>query len=102
VGLPLQIGFICLLVRNSPADLKALGGLDPLVEALGATNASLRASAAYVLGTAASNNAKFQHTLLAGHPDIFVKLMEVCVQQARVACLCVCLQHYICRSVETI
>jgi hypothetical protein len=47
------------------------------VEALGSANVSLRTAAAYVLGTAASNNAKFQGTLLSTHPDIFIQLMEV-------------------------
>lgn len=81
-------------------DLKVLGGLDPVVALLVLHEVPLRASghsvvggegeggrrqpterdliraaAAHVIGTAASNNAKFQQQLLEAHPSIFYHLV---------------------------
>lgn len=48
-----------------------------MVAALSDAAPDLRAAAAYVLGTAASNNPAFQETLLAVHPDVFSHLLKV-------------------------
>jgi len=64
-------------------DMKVLGGIPPVVEQLEAQEGNLRALAAYVLGTAASNNPHFQNDLLELYPDIFSRLRQVCV------CACV-------------
>jgi len=55
-------------------DLKGMNGIQPVVAALGS---EMRAAAAYVLGTAASNNAHFQQDLLQVSPDVFAKLVAL-------------------------
>jgi hypothetical protein len=54
--------------------MKVLGGIVPVVERLDSEEPAVQAMAAYVLGTAASNNAIFQEHLLETVPDIFTKL----------------------------
>ena len=79
---------------SSSADLQVLGGIEPVVAHLqplassppssggessddGVGSALIRAAAAHVLGTAASNNVKFQQQLLDTFPDIFEALVQV-------------------------
>ena len=62
---------------ENPADLKGMGGLDPLVSLLERGPHQLQALAASVLGTAAANNEKFQEQLLQSFPNIFTLLVEV-------------------------
>ncbi|GMH38476.1 hypothetical protein BSKO_06360 [Bryopsis sp. KO-2023] len=57
-------------------DLKALDGIDIIVAYLD-KGESLATLAAYVLGTAASNNPKFQNDLVGSHPDVFKTLIEM-------------------------
>jgi hypothetical protein len=65
---------LCLLC----ADLKVLGGLDPLVTLLQDSSApSLQAGAAYVLGTAVSNNEKLAADVIKQHPQILQQLLKV-------------------------
>jgi hypothetical protein len=59
------------------ADMKVLGGIEPVVERLEAEDPAQRAMAAYVLGTAASNNVVFQQHLLEAAPTIFTKLRNL-------------------------
>jgi hypothetical protein len=59
------------------ADLKTLGGLEPLVRLLQEGSPAVQAAAAYVLGTAASNNDKFQGQLLEAHPEVLAHLLQV-------------------------
>ncbi|MEW5303457.1 MAG: hypothetical protein WDW36_006145 [Sanguina aurantia] len=64
-------------------DLRILGGFDPVIEHLtlpGSSEAldSLRATAAHVIGTAASNNVKFQLQILEDIPDLFSLLLPLC------------------------
>ncbi|MEW5309941.1 MAG: hypothetical protein WDW38_001781 [Sanguina aurantia] len=59
------------------------GGFDPVIEHLtlpGSSEAldSLRATAAHVIGTAASNNVKFQLQILEDIPDLFSLLLPLC------------------------
>lgn len=58
------------------ADLEGLGGLGPLVGLLGGAP-GLQAGSAAVLGTAASNNVKFQEQLIDAFPSVLGKLLEV-------------------------
>ncbi len=61
-----------------PADLKTLGGLDPLVALLsGDDGPEVQAAAAYVVGTAGSNNHVFQEHLMAAHPGVLAHLLQV-------------------------
>ena len=53
----------------SCADLHTLRGLQPVIQYLGQQSDQVQAAAAYVLGTAASNNNKFQEQLMGLHPD---------------------------------
>ena len=70
---------------DSDADLKVLGGLEPVFGHLTAEKLEpevdqrlgLRAAAAHVIGTAASNNIKFQQQLLDTFPDAFFVLVQV-------------------------
>ena len=79
---------------SSSADLQVLGGIEPVVAHLqplassppssggessddGVGSALIRAAAAHVLGTAASNNVKFQQQLIDTFPDIFEALVQV-------------------------
>jgi hypothetical protein len=80
-------------------DLKVLGGVTPVVELLShgleedsssdkvhtnredgsyppQLSADIRAASAHVVGTAASNNVKFQQQILEAHPDIFRRLVR--------------------------
>ena len=59
------------------ADLHTLHGLQPVVQLLSQDSASLQAAAAFVLGTAASNNNKFQEQLMQLHPESISLLMQV-------------------------
>ena len=59
-------------------DLESLGGLAPVVARLGdAHAAAVRAAAAAVVGTAASNNLKFVSRLAAAHPGATAALLAV-------------------------
>ncbi|GAB4817589.1 hypothetical protein N2152v2_004635 [Parachlorella kessleri] len=58
-------------------DLDKLGGVGPMVALLGSPSPLLRAGAAYVLGTAASNNGPFQQTLMQAHPEVVPALMQL-------------------------
>lgn len=61
-----------------PPDLKVLGGLQPLFALLqGGEAPSLQAGAAYVLGTAASNNEKLAETMISTHPELLPTLLKV-------------------------
>jgi hypothetical protein len=61
-----------------PADLKTLDGLDPLVALLSEDNSpEVQAAAAYVIGTAGSNNDKFQEQLMGAHPGVLARLLQV-------------------------
>ena len=74
---------------NIGTDLKALGGLEPVFSHLTFMGqqgqqepeveepAGVRAAAAHVIGTAASNNVKFQQQLLDTYPDVFPVLISV-------------------------
>ena len=59
------------------ADLHTLHGLQPVVQLLSQDSASLQAAAAFVLGTAASNNNRFQEQLMQLHPESISLLMQV-------------------------
>lgn len=59
-----KCGWFMLLCQCMP-DLKGMKGILPVVEALSHESPDMVAAAAYVLGTAASNNARFQ--LVRGH-----------------------------------
>ena len=81
-------GLIYFMVSDGPprvlhADLKVLGGLEPVLEHLAPGHVGpeeeepvVRAAAAHVLGTAASNNVKFQQQLLDTFPGIFTVLVQ--------------------------
>lgn len=58
---------------------------------LHSTNTSLQAAAAYVVGTAASNNVQFQQHLLQEVPDVFHILVKVGVLAAVLCCAVVTL-----------
>jgi hypothetical protein len=59
-------------------DLRVLGGLPPLVALLQLQQPSeLQEGAAYVLGTATSNNAKLVEALLQEHPGLIEQLLQV-------------------------
>jgi len=58
-------------------DMKVLGAISPVVDLLKAEEGTLRAAAAYVVGTAASNNPRFQLDLLEVYPDIFSRLRQL-------------------------
>ncbi|KAK9819998.1 hypothetical protein WJX72_004950 [[Myrmecia] bisecta] len=58
-------------------DLKVLGGLPPLVRHLHSGSPEVQAAVCHVLGTAASNNIKFQEQLLADFPDAVRLLVQV-------------------------
>jgi hypothetical protein len=66
------------LLCLSCADLKVLGGLEPLVSLLQDSSApTLQAGAAYVLGTAVSNNEKLAADVIKQHPLILQQLLKV-------------------------
>lgn len=48
-----------------------------MVALLAASSPTLQAAAAYVLGTAASNNPPFQATLLEQHPQTVAALLQI-------------------------
>lgn len=59
-------------------DLKVLGGLLPLVACLAEDQpGELQEGAAFVLGTAASNNAQMTAALLEAAPDVLQQLLQV-------------------------
>lgn len=60
------------------ADLHTLHGLQPVVQLLAHDSPRLQAAAAFVLGTAASNNNKFQEQLMHLHPETITLLLQVC------------------------
>lgn len=60
-----------------PSDLPSMGGLAPVVAQLLSPSPQLAAAAAHVLGTAASNNPKFQKALLTQHPHVLPTLLKV-------------------------
>lgn len=63
------------------ADLKVLGGLEPLVALLADDRVpSLQAGAAYVLGTAVSNNEKLADVFVKEHPQLLQQLMQVILE----------------------
>ena len=51
------------------ADLHTLHGLQPVIQHLSQQSAQVQEAAAYVLGTAASNNNKFQEQLMGLYPE---------------------------------
>lgn len=60
------------------ADLKVLGGLEPLVSLLADDQVpSLQAGAAYVLGTAVSSNEKLAGVLVKDYPKLLQQLLQV-------------------------
>lgn len=59
------------------ADLKGVGGIEPLLAALNSSSGDVRAAAAGVLGTAASNNVRVQQDVADVCPDIVQKLLLV-------------------------
>lgn len=65
------------LTGLSYADLHTLKGLSPVVSLLAEESPTIQAAAAYVLGTAASNNNKFQDQLMQTHPETVTLLMQV-------------------------
>jgi hypothetical protein len=68
-----------LLALHVCADLKVLGGLEPLVSLLADDQApSLQAGAAHVLGTAVSNNEKLADVLVKEYPKLLQQLVQVC------------------------
>ena len=76
-----SVGSNCTPGLSSPrtaADLKAVHGIEPLVAALDSDNTDVRAAAADVLGTAASNNVRVQQDVADVRPDIVQKLLQVC------------------------
>ncbi|KAF5838370.1 armadillo-type protein, partial [Dunaliella salina] len=58
-------------------NMKVLGAISPVVDLLRAEEGTIRAAAAYVVGTAASNNPQFQIDLLELSPDIFSRLRQL-------------------------
>lgn len=68
------ISFFCACT----ADLKVLGGLGPLVSLLAADQPpELQEGAAYVLGTAASNNDKLVGVLVKEQANLLEELLQV-------------------------
>jgi hypothetical protein len=65
------------ILPRADADLKAVGGIEPLIAALNSSNADIRAAAADVLGTAASNNISAQQDVVDICPEILQKLLQV-------------------------
>ena len=61
---------------DSADPLLAGGGAAPLVALLG-TDPKLEGAAAHVLAVAASNNGPFQEGLLAAHPDVVLRLVQL-------------------------
>ena len=68
------------------ADLHTLHGLQPVVQLLLQESPSLQAAAAFVLGTAASNNNKFQEQLMALYPESITCLLQVSLSGPGTAC----------------
>ncbi|KAL0022481.1 hypothetical protein WJX79_009954 [Trebouxia sp. C0005] len=58
-------------------DLHTLQGLQPVVQLLVQDSTSVQAAAAFVLGTAASNNNKFQEQLMELYPESVMHLLRV-------------------------
>ncbi|DBB09552.1 TPA: hypothetical protein ACH3X3_008110 [Trebouxia sp. C0006] len=58
-------------------DLHTLQGLQPVVQLLLQDSTSVQAAAAFVLGTAASNNNKFQEQLMEAYPESVMHLLRV-------------------------
>eukprot|EP00775_Hariotina_reticulata_P011348 gene11348-11497_t len=74
------LGELQMLVEpiDNANDLKVLGGLKPLVAVLSAGQPpELQEAAAYVLGTAASNNAELVELLLLDHPTLVQQLLQL-------------------------
>ncbi|WIA12966.1 hypothetical protein OEZ85_006580 [Tetradesmus obliquus] len=74
------LGNLQVLVEpiDNANDLKVLGGLPPLVDLLQQQQQpELQEGAAYVLGTAASNNAKLVEALLQQHPGAMQQLLQI-------------------------
>jgi len=67
------------LVRpiDNANDLKVLGGLPPIIGALGSSSSDVKAEAARVLGTAASNNPRVQKDVHQSCADIIQRLMQL-------------------------
>ena len=75
------------------ADLHTLQGLQPVVQLLLQDSTSVQAAAAFVLGTAASNNNKFQEQLMEVYPESVMHLLRVryllhCYSTSYIVCLC--------------
>ncbi len=64
------------------ADLHTLQGLQPVVQLLLQDSTSVQAAAAFVLGTAASNNNKFQEQLMEVYPESVMHLLRVSLTNA--------------------
>jgi hypothetical protein len=67
------------------ADLHTLQGLQPVVQLLLQDSTNLQAAAAFVLGTAASNNNKFQEQLMEVYPESVMHLLRVTLCHAATA-----------------
>lgn len=74
------------------SDLHTLHGLHPVVRLLAHNSPSLQAAAAFVLGTAASNNNKFQEQLMHLHPESISLLLQVWSQI--LVCVWMTSQHF--------
>ena len=59
-------------------DLHTLHGLQPVVQLLSQDLQTIQAAAAFVLGTAAANNNKFQEQLMELYPESVALLLKVC------------------------
>ena len=67
----------CVTFSQCYADLHTLHGLQPVIERLDQESARIQAAAAFVLGTAASNNNKFQEQIMELFPDSIKLLLRV-------------------------
>lgn len=74
----LPLGVCCCCCCDHVTDLKVLGGLGPLVSLLSPDQApELQEGAAYVLGTAASNNDNLVGVLIKDYPHLLEQLLQV-------------------------
>ena len=64
----------------SAADLKVLGAVHPIIQQLESEVPEVQASAAHVLGVAASNNLPFQTDALEAQPRLLHQLLKVCLR----------------------
>ncbi len=76
-SVPAYLLFCSIHLDCCCADLHTLHGLQPVVQLLSQDSPSLQAAAAFVLGTAASNNNKFQEQLMQLYPETVSLLLKV-------------------------